>query len=232
MQLPSILGPINDYHQDRLGRIDQPPPHEKPAESFKLVYIQCYVHGHYSPGWRLPYDRWKEVVPNFESLISIEQEEVPRNSMQIALFAKQTAGNNSDRPSPPVVMVNREQASTLRPRRILNYPSERTRNAKPDHNYVHLLDEAPRRVPASMDHNNNEDMSLLKTQSHKIVARIGPIPSVVHKLPAILDTGVEPSFLLEDQLGPFLNSQVTPVTTATSFHDDNNKPLHIVVCLK
>lgn len=65
----------------------------------------------------------------------------------------------------------------------------------------------------------SEEMILLKKQKYKIFASIGPISSVMQKLPVVLDKGPRPSSVLEDELTPFLKSQVTLVATATRIHD-------------
>lgn len=64
------------------------------------------------------------------------------------------------------------------------------------------------------------------------MASIDPTPSIIHKLPDILDTGARPKFICKDQLALLLKWQVTLVTTATRIHDANEKSLQIVCCLK
>lgn len=83
-----------------------------------------------------------------------------------------------------------------------------------------------------VDHMKPEDEFLLKKRKYEVIASICTIPSVMHKLQLMWDTGTGQNFLLEDLLIPFLKSKITLVTTATTVHDANDKPLCIVGCLK
>lgn len=162
VQSPKTPGATNDYRQDRPEWIDQPLSHEKSSVFCNIVCHQCYAHGQYSLDRRLSYGRWKEIIANFESLVSFDQKQVPRNSLQIAVFANKTAWNNFEHLNATVVNVNREHCSTSRPRQIASRPSDRTRNDKPGNHYVNLLDEVSRLLPISVDLKKLEDMFLLK----------------------------------------------------------------------
>lgn len=159
---PRISSPIRDYLQDRPKWIDQSFSHGTAAASRDIFCYQCYTNGRYSLECLLLYGHWEEVISNFDSSTSFEQEQVPRNSMQIALFAKQTAGNNCKHSSHPAATINRGQCSTSRSHQILSRPSECARDVKLKNNDVNLLDEATRPVPDLMDDKNIKNLLLLK----------------------------------------------------------------------
>lgn len=171
---------------------------------------------------RLPYGRWKKVTTNFESLPSFGQEQVPRNYKQITLFAYRTVWNNAKRPNTAAATVIQKHGSKSRSRQIQSCPSKRAKKIetkKPSHN---PLDEP---LPLFA-------MSVYHKKAGDTFPRVGAIASVMHGLPAILDTGAEPNYLRENQLTQVLKSQVILETTTTKIHEESDKPLHIIGRLK
>lgn len=89
--VPRIPGLVIEYHQDLHRWFDQPLQRERQTISCNVECHECHAHGRYSPDCRLPYESWKNVISNFEILTSTRQKHGPCNSIQIELFAIQTA---------------------------------------------------------------------------------------------------------------------------------------------
>lgn len=151
--------------------------------------------------------------------------------MQIAVFANQTAGNNSEHPNPAAATVDRDKGSTSRLRQILLRTSGRVKIKKTENHHVNLLYEAFCPCPTSVDMKKPDDMVLLRTQNYQTLATIGPIPSVTQKFLVVLNAGTGTNFHCDDHLTTFLKSLVIPATTAPKIHDANDNALHIFGCL-
>lgn len=75
-------------------------------------------------------------------------------------------------------------------------------------------------------------MFLLGKPNYTIIVNIGPILTVMHKLPATLDAEAGSKFLQEDRFTPFLKTKTVHVSKPTKTHDTNDKPLRNISSIK
>lgn len=70
-------------------------------------------------------------------------------------------------------------------------------------------------------------MVLLKEENNKTIVNIGPIPSVMDKVPVIFDSRARINLIREKKLTPFLKTQFVHGSKMTRLHEATYIPLRI-----
>lgn len=136
-------------------------------------------------------------------------------------------------PSIPRCSVSRhnqpEKGHVSLPMRILKHSDKRVKNCKTRDSHVKHLGGLSRLFTRIVSPEGpDKKMFLLRKRNDKIFVNVGLIPSLMRNLLDILDTEAGSTFLREDQLTSFLETQVVHESETTKIYDANDKPLCIV----
>lgn len=143
-----------------------------------------------------------------------------------------TSVNQADSNIQQVATANQKKEKPSQPPRILRRSDKHGKNDSSGRSHVILLDKLSRPSMRMVNPRKPDGMFLFRKQNYKIIVNIGPISSVMYRMPIILDLGAGSNFLQEDQLALFLITQAVHDPETTNIYASNARPLRIFGSVK